>query len=240
MRINLTRWIVLAVLGLVVGAGHAQADLTIVLRSGNGTIGGTDTLVNMLVGPANSSFASTFTSADFTAARIGADAFIIARNSAWIPTLSGDASSQWISTSASGASEGSTALYAISFTLTEAFSSAALDLHYASDNFLGGAPNQGVYINGTAISGNSSGGNFGSEFSLSRSDIAPLLTLGTNTLYINSTDVGGPSGLLFRATITTTGVATAAPEPSTMASAATGVLILASYAAKRRRRRAVA
>ena len=46
-------------------------------------------------------------------------------------------------------------------------------------------------------------GSYNSEFNLSISGISSLLVSGTNTLYINATDGGGPSGLIFSATIET-------------------------------------
>ena len=84
------------------------------------------------------------------------------------------------------------------------------------DNALGGGPNQGVFLNGTAVSGNSMPAGFTSESSVQRNDIAPLLVAGTNTLYINATDQGGPGGLIFSATIETVPI----PEPA-------GLLLLA-------------
>ncbi len=131
-------------------------------------------------------------------------------------SLPSDPAARWISTSANGAGEGGTALYAIDFTLANAASSATLDLRLAVDNALGGGPNQGVFLNGTAVSGNSMPAGFSSESSLQRNDIASLLVAGTNTLYINATDQGGPGGLIFSATIETVPI----PEPA-------GLLLLA-------------
>jgi hypothetical protein len=176
----------------------------------------------MLTGPADTNFATAFTPADFSAAGSGPAAFIIANNPAWIATLPSDPLARWISTSANGAGEGGTALYAIDFTLAGAASSATLDLHYAVDNALGGGPNQGVFLNGTQVSGNSTGAGFTSESFLLRNDVAPLLVAGNNTLFINATDQGGPGGLIFSATIETVPI----PEPA-------GLLLLAigSFAA---------
>src|SRR4051812_8161695 len=115
---------------LCVGVTRARAE-TVILRSGNGSIGSNDSLVNMLVGPADSEFSTAFTAANFTSARTGPDAFIIAPNGSWISALAGDPTSKWIATNAGGANEGATALYAISFALAAPFSSATLDLHYS-------------------------------------------------------------------------------------------------------------
>jgi hypothetical protein len=98
------------------------------------------------------------------------------------------------------------------------------------DNALGGGPNQGVFINGTAISGNSMPAGFNVESSIQRSDIAPVLVAGTNTLYINSTDQGGPGGLIFSATIETVPI----PEPTAVVLLAIGSAVVLVIGAKRR------
>jgi hypothetical protein len=216
----------------------ARAE-TVVVRSGNGIVGGTDTLVNMLLGPANSAFGAAFTPADFTSAQTGPDAFIIAPNGAWIASLPSNPAALWISTNAGGAGEGGTALYAISFTLANAIATASIDLRFAVDNTLGGGPNQGVFLNGSALSGTTTGGGFGGENTITRNDIASLLVVGTNTLYINATDQGGPGGLIFSATINTTSpTASAAPEPGALALVAIAGFPLTGMALRRRRRSA--
>ena len=131
-------------------------------------------------------FGAAFTPTDFTNARTGPDAHIINNHPAWIAGLADDPNSKWIGTNSGAASNGFTALYAIDFTLTQPVLSATLDLHYSVDNLLGGGPNHGISLNGTPVSGSSTGGSFGSEFSLFHSDIGPLLSVGTNTLYINA------------------------------------------------------
>jgi hypothetical protein len=209
---NMMKWTGLAAIAVACFGGVTSRAETVVLRSGNGSIGGNDTLISMLTGPADTNFSTAFTPADFSAADSGPAAFIIANHPAWIATLPSDAQALWISTAATGTVEGGTALYAIDFTLANAASSATLDLRLAVDNALGGGPNQGVYINGMAISGNSSPAGFTSELAIQRSDIGPLLVAGTNTLYINSTDQGGPGGLIFSATIETVPI----PEPASV------------------------
>jgi hypothetical protein len=106
-------------------------------------------------------------------------------------------------------------------------SAAEIDFNFAVDNGLGdvfGGPNEGLFLNGTALSGSTSGGSFNPEFSIFRNDIASLLVTGTNTLYINMVDIGTPSGLLFSATITTEGSTTiAVPEPGLIAIFALGL-----------------
>ena len=217
----------------------ASADQIINLRSGNVGVGGTDAAVSMLVGPLDTGFGSAFTGADFTSARTGPQAFIIPNHPAWVPPSSfSNPSAQWIGTNAlashptAGIGNGASALFAIDFTITDtSITSATIDFDFSVDNILGflaGFPttgvNEGLFLNGTALSGSTSAGNFGSVFNLTRSDIAPLLVTGTNTLYINMTDVGGPAGLIFSATITTEGsTVVAVPEPGLIAIFALGL-----------------
>lgn len=219
-----------AALGCLVGGAEAE---TLVLRSGNGSVGGSDAQVRMLVGPINGSFASAFTATDFANARGGNSAVIIAPHSLWIASLPSDPAAGWISTSAGGAVDGSTALYAIDFLLSDPFSSATLTLNFAVDNLLGSGPNQGVYLNGQALSGDTSTGNYSSQTVIFRDDIAPLLVAGLNTLYINATDQGGPSGLIFSATITTDA---AVPEPTSLALLGCGALGALGLGFARRKR----
>jgi hypothetical protein len=202
---------VVLVFVVIIMANNAQAQI-ITLRSGNGNIGDIDSQVNMLIGPQDSPFSSAFVTANFTNARNGSDAFIIAPHPAWGSGLSGDNISKWISTRSTGATQGDSALYAVSFNLSDPFGSATLNLHFVVDNVLGSVSNQGVFLNGVAISGNSSVGSFPTETIITRNDIGSLLFSGENTLYINATDLGGPSSLIFRATIETS--LPTIPEPN--------------------------
>tara|TARA_R110000868_G_scaffold11751_13_gene57343 strand:- start:4950 stop:5729 length:780 start_codon:yes stop_codon:yes gene_type:complete len=220
----------------------AGADQIITLHSGNGTVGGADSQITFLQGPLDTGFGSAFTPADFAAAGEGSSATVVNPHGAWITAASFNANAstaavpaQWISNSPSGAlasgDNGSSALYAIEFTITDAVVSAAsIDFDFAVDNLLGttdpshGFPNAGLFLNGTALSGSTSGGGFTPIFNFTRSDIAPLLVSGTNTLYINVTDVGGPAGLIFSTTITTEGsTSVAVPEPGLIAMFALGI-----------------
>jgi hypothetical protein len=212
------------------------------LHSGNGSIGATDSAISMLLGPTNSAFGTAFNAGDFAAARAGGQASIISRNGAWIdPSAFSDTTANWISTGPGGASEGGTALFAIDFTITDpSVGFGSIDFDFAVDNVLGTGPNQGLYLNGTALSGGTSFGTFTSEFNITRNDIAGLLVSGLNTLYINSTDVGGPGGLLFSTTITTRPRSTGGgggdvPEPATTALFAMGLLGLVVVARRRRK-----
>jgi len=175
---------------------------TIVLRSGNGSIGQTDATVKMLVGPDDVAFSQPFTVADFTASRNGTAPTIIQNHPAWMASLAADPLAKWINNTGNNGN-GNTCLFAINFTINGPVSSAEINFNYAIDNFLGGAPNEGVYLNGQALSGSTSGGSFGTNFNITKNDIAPLLVQGLNTLYVNASELGGPGGVIFAATITT-------------------------------------
>jgi hypothetical protein len=200
--------IILISFGLI-RMGHAA---TVVLHSGNGG-GATDTLVTFELGPGGGTF-PLFTGADFAAAVSGPAASIITPNPAWHASLAADPAALWIGTNPSAASNGNTALYAISFNLPFNVSSANLDLFYSVDDTLGTGANQGAYLNGSAVA--PSGGDFFAQHSVSNPAVGPLLHAGTNTLFINATNGSGPAGLIFSATITTQDIIPTggAPEPS--------------------------
>ena len=233
----------LTAIALSMAASAASADQIISLRSGNGFIGLPDNNITFLQGPANEAFGAAFTGTDFTNARNGSAAAIIGNHPAWITStnFNNHASTpnngaQWISTVPSGATEGSSALYAIDFTITDAFvTSATIDFDFAVDNWIGTGPNEGLFLNGTALSGSTTAGGFDRVSNFTRSDIAPLLVSGTNTLYINSTDLGGPGGLIFSATITTEGTNVVVPEPGMAAVFGLGLLGLGLARRKTRR-----
>jgi hypothetical protein len=188
--------------GLLVAASLPVAAFgleAIVLRSGNGPIGGLDSQITQLVGPANSPFPAAFTAADFAAADAGPAAPIIANNGAWINALTSDPLSRWISTSPGGASEGGTTLTSQAFIVTTpTIGSATLDFFFAVDNVLGSGPNVGIYLNGLPVPG-TTGGSFSTQFAFTGLDVASLLQPGLNRLYVDAVDQGGPGGLLFRA-----------------------------------------
>jgi uncharacterized protein (TIGR03437 family) len=183
---------------------------TVTVRSGNGSVGGRDSSVTFLVGPANGDFGKAFAPADFSGAQNGPAAYILSRNPLWIAALSSDPSAKWIGTNSSAASfQGNTALYAVKLTITSPFTSAVLTLHYAVDDALGGQnnaqqPNPGVYLNGAAICGNlisNDATDFTQEHMLNCNDAGSQLLVGTNWLYIDAVNLAGSGGLLFSATV---------------------------------------
>ena len=194
-------------------APPANQTETLTVRSGNGSVGGRDTAVTFLQGPANTDFTHAFTQGDFSSAQRGPAAYILNRNPLFIAGLSNDATAKWIGTNASATiSQANTALYAVNFTIQSAFTFATLNLHYAVDNALGGqnngGPNDGVYLNGVAVcAGLVDNGitDFTQEHVLT-CDVSSQLSTGTNWLYLDAVDLGSATGLLFSATITATNV----------------------------------
>jgi uncharacterized protein (TIGR03437 family) len=189
---------------------------TVTVRSGNGTLGGIDSNVTFLQGPADTDFTRSFTQADFSNARQGPEAFIISPNPLWLTGLSADPNAKWIgANSTSSVSQGYTGLYAVSFTISNPFTSAVLSLHYAVDDAIGNdSNNTGIYLNGAAVCGNLVANgltDFTQEHDLTCNDAGSQLHVGTNWLYIDAANNGGPAGLLFSATITTVDV-TALPS----------------------------
>jgi hypothetical protein len=197
---------VLVASALIVSPQQARAE-TFTLRSGNGIVGGTDSQINFLLGPLDGPFPYVLSPQNFSDARAGSDAFIIAPHPAWKAALDSDALANWTATSLGGASEGSTGLYAIDFVVdSTCFSSATMDIDFHVDNDLGDSTNEGIFINEVPVVGTKLLGSSGSYFSTDQSfanlDITGSVNNGVNTLYINAVDSGGPAGLQFSATIT--------------------------------------
>jgi hypothetical protein len=178
------------------GLAEIRADQTLTVRSGNAAIGSQDPKVHVLsYGHAGD---VTPSSADFTNAQTAPFAPVIAADPAWISQLPSDPTARWVA--ATSLRTPVSALYAISFQLTDpSIDTATVDLFFSVDNAI-----NGVFINGSRISGNSYGGDYHSEFRFIRKDISSLLrTNGTNWLYLNLSDYGAVAGLIFSATITT-------------------------------------
>ncbi|MEM7100965.1 MAG: hypothetical protein AAF541_22085 [Pseudomonadota bacterium] len=220
-----TRLLVLCVLGMV--ASSAFANQIVVLSTGTGSQGEASNLT-FLAGPSDGPFASPFSSADFASARSGDAGLFTNRNGFWATGSSLGA--DWISTKAfqNVLDGGGSALFALDFQLTDnSFTSATLTLNGGVDNSIGvdatvaanfglAGPVQGVYLNGSPLSGDSilTGGIFSAPaFSLQRTDVASLLVHGTNTLYVYMADTGGPSGLAFTGTLDVIGT-TVVPLPA--------------------------
>ncbi|MBK8465325.1 MAG: hypothetical protein IPL32_05795 [Chloracidobacterium sp.] len=196
------------------GTASTCANEVIALHSGNGTVNTTDNLIKMLVGPLDSPFPAPFTTGpggQFEQALNGLPAPIIVPNGAWVSSLGFDPAAKYISDNFNGATEGASVLYAVPFVVNSAVGAAQLDLHFVVDNRVGAAgqagstdPLPGIYINEQAVGCPSTGlGNILTQYAF-RCDVTALVIGGgsTNTLYINSNDLGGPAGLMFSAIIT--------------------------------------
>ena len=192
-------------------------------------------------GSTSADFAAAFTAADFTAAMTGTAASVLSSTGFYF-AASNIPGAVWIGTNTSaGAGTGDTALYAISFTLPSV-SAASLSLAYGVDNALGDR-NAGLYINDTALPsstgipcgiGLACSGAFTTVQTYTDSSIGPLLVSGTNTLFLDGVNLGGPGGLIFSATVTYTPAGASAPEPSTLVLPVAALLILLGLARRRR------
>lgn len=209
-------WNPIRVLTLVLLPGLTVSAATLTIRSGNGTVGGTDSQIKVLIGPLTGDMGHTFTAADFAAAENAQPASVISPNQLWLSGLKADPAAKWIGpNSLASATGGRTGLYAISFQVPPDSLSASLNFTYAADNTIGefafGGPNTGVYINGTSVCGTSFFVSFDVEHTVNCGNVTQLLRAGTNWLYIEGWNGGGPSGLIFSATLTTTTAPTIKP-----------------------------
>ena len=196
---------------------------TVTVRSGNGDCRRNGQRCYLSAGAGTGDFSNPFSAADFSNAQHGPAAFIIVPWTLWVPSLSADPTATWIgASSTSSSAQGNTALYAVSFTIPNAFSSATLTLHYAVDDELG-VGQQVLYLNGKALylSGNpacsavigTANQAFAREDSATCTSIDSFLQVGTNWLYFDDVNLIGEAGIIFSATITTTDVVVS-PEPS--------------------------
>jgi len=165
-----------------------------------------DENLTYLAGPENGPFETAFTPADFEAARQGQAPQVA-------PALEGCYQDMLEDPEAATVLSGvflldiptTSALYAIDFEIPEPpILNASIDLYLRPNDTLGGGPNQGVYLNGVPLSGDTTGGDCSTgtaPMNIYRNDIAPLLQVGTNTLFINLTHEDGAASLLFTAEI---------------------------------------
>ena len=162
------------------------------------------------VGNTANDFPAPFTAADFANAQAGPSATVLSLIPSYIPSLPHGPNAVWIGTNVTaGIAAGDTALYAASFTLPSGVSSASLTLYYAVDNGLGHT-NPGIYVNGTALPNSTvpssscvaTGCAFLQEQIYTDANIAPLLVSGTNWIYFDAVNLGGPGALIFSAVIT--------------------------------------
>lgn len=196
---------------------------TVMVRSGNGSVGQRDNEVTFLLGPPNSDFGAPFLSADFLNAQNGPAALIVSPNPLWISGLNEDTSAKWIGTNPNSEFSGNTALYAVPFLLTNAFSSATLTLHYAADDTLAFEGFGGIFLNGTAVCTSLIQIGFSREHTLTCNNVGSLLQKGANWMYFDVVNLEAGSGLLFSATITTTDIVVPSINPGGVVNAASSV-----------------
>jgi hypothetical protein len=179
-------------------------------------------------GSSATDFTTAFTAANFTAAQAGPTASVLTSTPFYVSSLPHGPGAVWIGTNASaGASVGDTALYAASFTLPSNVSSASLTLYYDVDNNLGYA-NPGIYINGTALPASTGLPPgcldqvcaFTQENTYTDPSVGSLLVSGTNWIYLDAVNLGGPAGLIFSAVINYTVGPACAPAVVPQAAAA--------------------
>src|SRR5712671_6949540 len=86
---SLKKWLSIAALVMCVSAGvELRADQTVVVRSGNGTIGSQDSLIHVL--QFNTTGDITPTPANFSAAQNAPQAYVVTPYGAYIPSLPSD------------------------------------------------------------------------------------------------------------------------------------------------------
>jgi hypothetical protein len=171
-----------------------------VISGFNRPIGQVDPHVRWFGGPVSGPISTPLAANDFTSAKNGALAFVIDSYKDWATVPS----SKWVGTSPTGnlGWQTQSALYAVTFEVTKSFEYGELTIDFVVDDQVGGGPNQGIFINGVAVSGNSvinpTPGSYNRINRLTRNDVARDLVVGLNTIYFNVNNAyGGPTGISF-------------------------------------------
>ncbi len=145
--------------------------------------------------------------ADFAAADTGQQSYVLAPDGFWKEKLTDEPRARWIGSGSSRyASE--TALFAVDFTLgPQPVTRATLSFRYLTDNFLGDATNEGLFLNGTPLAGSKLlpqvAANYDTDQACATFDVTSELRPGANTLYVygvGAGSLGDPTGIQFCAT----------------------------------------
>ena len=186
-----------------------QTTRRIILRSGNGTVGGLDANITALVGSSSTALsASPFTPAHFRRACKRPPTDIVNPLAVYLPGSGGilpaDPFAQWIAQNQFLSPASQLFCYEFEVCCPDAsLSAATIEFAFAGDDRLGdpaGGPNPiGVFINNTPVPGHTGGG-FGTQTVFPITPIA--LTSGTNTLHVYLRDTHSvASAAIFSATI---------------------------------------
>lgn len=192
---------------------------TITFRSGNGSVGGPDSVVTYAVLDPNCgqpAKKAPFVAADLTAATTPAAISGNCASGLWLASLPCDPSAQWIGTNPPCAPR--SAVFAVPFNITGATANAqvVLDFCFAVDDGLGDYAGSGIQYNpmglyltdaaGTTvypIPGTSSAGSFAAQTTFTGIDISAWVHPGLNYLYIYDRDAGcSVAGIMFSGQIT--------------------------------------
>ena len=216
MKTSIRMIAAVAVLGAAISANAATLASFV---SGTGT-------VTALAGPSSSEFApltaGDFANATSSVSVANAGGWVDPNSAAWTSN-GGDSSATWVSVGQT------TGLYKIDFTTGTDAVNASFTITYSVDDQLGGANNEGIFFDGAAIAGSSTGILWNNGVEQKTYSIGNL-SAGTHSIYLNVTNSGGgPSGAIFNGTV----AGEAVPEPATMA-----ILGLGAAAMLRRKKKA--
>lgn len=161
-----------------------------------------DANITVLHGPDTGPFPAPLSPADFEAARQGPKAFVAGIYlDTCVNSVIEDGAAGFVDPVSNLTAEpDTTALFAIDFEVTSpAILNASLDIYMRVDDELGGGGNQGIFINGQPLSGDTTGGFCGGldSMHIHRNDVAPMLLPGTNTLYFNVTRTADKAQVIF-------------------------------------------
>lgn len=233
---------VLAVLTILFLSQAAQASL-ITVRSGNGTVGSSDSQITFTSTAATQAFPDPFDAADFAAADSGSAAQVVSAATihGWEPNLIADPEAKWIAFDDNHTPHSMLFSQSFDFFSSPGPQNIFLDFSFMVDDAIGDAgvvnpntdPNQqGVFLNGVTLPIQSVFRfGFRNEATFNDIDVTGIInTNGTNTLYVYNRDTAGSvSGVIYTATFR------AVSEPPAIILFITPLLMLITRAYTRRK-----